>query len=582
MKPIPVTLTDSPFKERNQVNRRYLLQLDPQRLLSNFYAEAGLNSNIHTLPPAYGGWEQPHMQVRGCIVGHYMSACAMYAFFQADVELRGRAMQMVDGLALCQSENENGWCGSIPPVYLDRIARGKWVWAPHYNVHKTMMGLADVYRYTGYHKALEVLERWSEWFLNWTAQFTQEQMQDILDWETGGMMEVWADLYGMTGKTIYKTLMERYTHHRFFAPLLEGKDILSATHANTTIPEAHGMARAYQVTGEDIYRKYAEGYLLQVLDGLEPLCTSGQTTGEHWVRHLHHELLGQQTQEHCSVYNMIRLCEYVMTWNPQARFADYVEKNIHNGLLAQQRAKDGMTTYYLPMETGGRKSWSTPENHMTCCQGTTLQANASYESRLLYETETGLSLQQYIPFITNWEFQGRPVNIRLDVDEHILSYSRRCHFNEYRVQFSASKATPFTLTLRIPSWSTETTLYKNGQQIGTYPAGTCQWVDIPGNWQNDTVRMVCQKRLHTMQLGNSSLRAVLYGSTVLAGLTDSNGVLREVSAAKLEDCFHPRANCDWNANPRTWQCDIGEHSIRFLPLSDIDEEIYTVYFHMKD
>ena len=45
--------------------------------------------------------------------------------------------------------------------------------------------------------------------------------------------------------------MDRYYRRRLFEPLLEGKDVLTNMHANTTIPEVLGCARAYEVTGEE-------------------------------------------------------------------------------------------------------------------------------------------------------------------------------------------------------------------------------------------------------------------------------------------------------------------------------------------
>lgn len=32
-------------------------------------------------------------------------------------------------------------------------------------------------------------------FYRWSSQFTRKEFDDILDFETGGMLEVWADLY---------------------------------------------------------------------------------------------------------------------------------------------------------------------------------------------------------------------------------------------------------------------------------------------------------------------------------------------------------------------------------------------------
>ena len=58
------------------------------------------------------------------------------------------------------------------------------------------MGLVDMYRLAQNEQALDVLVKFAEWFHRWSSQFTREEFDDILDVETGGMLEVWADLYG--------------------------------------------------------------------------------------------------------------------------------------------------------------------------------------------------------------------------------------------------------------------------------------------------------------------------------------------------------------------------------------------------
>ncbi len=573
MKQLRATLLEGPAMAHREANRRYLLSLENDRMFANFYIQAGLNSNRHTPPKTYGGWELPDTQVHGNISGHYLSACAMAAHFSGDMELLGRVIKAVDILEECQQEGEDGYLGAIPSVYLDRIARKKWVWAPHYNIHKTIMGLADAYKYCKIEKALEILSRMADWFLNWTAKFSYERMQDILDYETGGVMEVWADLYGLTGDTRYKTLMERYAHFRFFDPILEGKDVLTNTHANTTIPEAHGMARAYQVTGEEKYRKLAQGYLDLALFHRDALATGGQTTGEVWVKDLSHADLGSQTQEHCTVYNMIRLCEYVMTWDDDVRYADYIEQNITNGLMAQHRLSDGMNTYYLPTGTGGKKDWSTPCDTMTCCLGTTMQANASWESRIFFEKDGGLAVAQYLPAKLTWEKNGNAVQAELTTRYDDENFQRP----EKPVQvlhITCPQPTEFTLTLRIPSWSAGTRILVNGREVLAEAAGVCRWFEIPGLWQNDTVELFCTESLRVCPLGDTDYQAFLYGPAVLAGLTEQDGVLRGVTA----DDLAPRARHDWGFGSNTWEARSPHGTVALKPLRDVDEERYTVYF----
>ncbi len=107
-------------------------------------------------------------------------------------------------------------------------------------------------------------------------------------------------------------------------------------HANTTIPEVQGAARAYEVTGEERYRRIVENYWDLAVRQRGMYATGGQTCGEIWTP------MGQQSarlsemnQEHCTVYNMMRLSEYLLRWTGEAEYADYYERNLYNGIFAQ-------------------------------------------------------------------------------------------------------------------------------------------------------------------------------------------------------------------------------------------------------
>ena len=151
--------------------------------------------------------------------------------------------------------------GLSPRTYLDWVARGKEVWAPHYTHPQDADGtLQEMYALAGNEQALDIVKAWAQWFHRWTNRFSREQMDDILDVETGGMLEVWANVYGVTGKQEHLDLLHRYDRPRLFDRLLAGDDPLTNKHANTTVPEAHGAARAWEVTGDDRWRRIVEAY----------------------------------------------------------------------------------------------------------------------------------------------------------------------------------------------------------------------------------------------------------------------------------------------------------------------------------
>lgn len=236
---------------REERNRQYLMKLQNVHLLRNFQLEAGRYTGRGSDREAMNGWEDPSCQLRGHFLGHWLSAAAFRYEETGDREIKAKTEAIIDELALCQKDNGGQWACSIPEKYLHWLGVGKMVWAPQYTVHKLFMGLIDVYRLMGYEKALEIADKLADWFYDWSGKYTREEFDNILDCETGGMLESWTDLYEITGKEKYKTLMDRYYRARLFDPLVEGKDVLTNMHANTTIPEVMGCARAYEVTGDE-------------------------------------------------------------------------------------------------------------------------------------------------------------------------------------------------------------------------------------------------------------------------------------------------------------------------------------------
>ena len=143
-----VRLLDGPFKYNMLRNKKYLLELDSDRLLNQFRVTSGLP----TTTEPYGGWESPKRELRGHSMGHYLTAlCLMYAS-TGDADLKKRVSYLVAELAKCQeamtSQGFNkGFLSAYPESFFDRVDSCKPVWAPYYTLHKIMAGLLDAYLY---------------------------------------------------------------------------------------------------------------------------------------------------------------------------------------------------------------------------------------------------------------------------------------------------------------------------------------------------------------------------------------------------------------------------------------------------
>jgi DUF1680 family protein len=581
MPPGKVSLLPGLFQQRAEVNRRYLLSLRSESLLQNHYLEAGLWSVPDRPEDCHWGWESPTCQLRGHFLGHWLSAAAHLFANTGDLELKGKADRIVSELGRCQRENGGEWAGSIPEKYLDWIARGKKVWAPHYTLHKTLLGLYEMASLAGNEQAFEILLRWAGWFYRWTGQFSRQQMDALLEVETGGMMELWADLYALTGQAEHLELMRRYERRRFFDALLSGGDALTSQHANTRIPEVHGAARAWEVTGESRWRQVVEAFWRSAVTERGSFCTGGQTDGEIWTPP--GELachLSQKNQEHCTVYNMLRLADYLFRWSGDAAYADYWERNCYNGLLAQQHPETGMVAYFLPLKAGSVKKWSTPTASFWCCLGTLVQAHACYENNIFFEDDDGLVISQAIPSQVTWERSGARIFMRLEAAEP-LAPNRGPGGRAFLLRIHCDHPVEFTVKVRIPWWANGQVVIQAAGQDRSPQEVRSGWASIHRAWEEDIVSIDLPSRLAVCSLPDApEMVAFLDGPAVLAGLA-SQEILLEGDPEDPQTMIAAVDELEWYEHRQGFRSRVSPHGVRFLPLYEVRDETYSVYFPIR-
>ena len=611
-----VVLREGELLMKEAENRNYLMELQSDALLQNFYQEAGLHQNFGSKSMAHGGWEDPTCQLRGHFLGHWLSAAAMRYFEIGDEEILAKAKHVVHELKKCQDENGGIWVASIPEKYFYWIARGKQVWAPHYNVHKTFMGLCDMYRYAGCKEALDVAVSFAKWFYDFTKEKTREEMDNILDFETGGMLEVWADLYEFTKNGMFLELIEKYDRHRLFDPLLKGVDVLTNMHANTTIPEAIGAAKVYEVTGNERYKEIALKYWETAVTKRGCFVTGGQTCGEIWTPlHSMAQRLGDKNQEHCTVYNMIRLADILFKWTGDVKFLDYIEQNLYNGIMAQgyfrgghangQTAdypEEGLITYFLPMSAGLRKGWGNKFNDFFCCHGTLVQANAAHNRYLYYADGDNVYTGVYAASIAEFELSGKKVTLeqRRDtlsgsfhssstssaeqaIDDNTHIYPHQPDIMKQCFTVKTDGDCEFTLNLRLPKWlNRKPELTVNGEITDISVLEKDGFVKVRRVFKNgDEISLSLPLDIYATKLdGSDDMYAFSYGPIVLAGLSDCERTLH-LKGHKLEELLVHDNEREWGSWKETFKTRYQDAGIKFIPLKNIGYERYQVYFPVE-
>lgn len=577
------------FKERADINRAYLMELETESLLQNFYLEAAIRTD-RGLEDMHLGWESPACQLRGHFLGHWMSAAAMLCAQNNDRELKAKLDIVIDELERCQKMNGGEWVGSIPEKYFAILASGEYIWSPQYTMHKTLMGLYHSVLYAENAKAAEIMSRAADWYMRWTEQMRTENPHAVYSGEEGGMLEVWAGMYRLTGEEKYLTLAERYSSPSLFRQLENGEDALSDCHANASIPWAHGAAAMYEVTGDERWLDIVKAFWKCAVEDRESFCTGGQNSGEYWIAPKKlGAFLGERTQEFCTVYNMVRLADYLFGFTGDKRYADYIEKNLYNGFLAQQNKRTGMPTYFLPLKSGGKKRWGSRTRDFWCCHGTMVQAHTLYPVLCWYEDGGRVIIGQYINSVYE-----RSDNVTITQNVDMKYYGEGAYFDEndnsrmsrwyLKINVCTKEPEKFTLSLRIPDWVIcEPTVTVNGKPLRfTCGSGFC---DIERVWGNDTVNVYFPAALTTSGLPDMpGIKAFLEGPIVLAGLRGGDCGISVTQGeppvnALVSVTEHTYDTFPWRQSVyRT----VGQpENFDFVPLYDVTDEEYTIYFTVK-
>jgi len=583
-----VRVTDKALLDLVERNRDFLQGLETDRLLHTFRLTAGLPTSAEPL----GGWEKPDVELRGHFTGHFLSGCALMSMSAGDTMLRDKGNLVVAELAKCQKANGaasgDGYLSAFPPSFFDRLKAGQKVWAPWYTLHKIMAGLLDMYVLARNEQALDVVRGMAGWTKRWTDTLSDDDMARVLRVEFGGMNEALYNLYAVTGVKDYADAAHRFDDERLFAPLAEGRDELKGLHVNTQIPKIIGAARRYELTGDQRYRRIAEFFWTQVTQH-RAYATGGTSNDEHWRTDpdkLAGEL-GYSTEECCCTYNMLKLTRHLFAWSPEARYFDYYERAMFNGILGTMNPKDGLTMYYVPLAAGYWKVFASPRGSFWCCTGTGVETFAKLADSVYFHDENSLFVNQFVASELDWEEKG----IRVRQDTAFLSRG------EVRLRIVTAKPAQMALRIREPYWTDgKMTVTVNGKPAAATRAGGYFVVDRP--WGNgDELRATMPMSLHVHAMpDDDTLQAIMYGPLVLAGDLGREGVTDamrrggdnppEMPAPPAAPEFvaesrDPQSWIDLTAkSPLTFKTKGQSRDVAMMPLSRIVDQRYGVYWRV--
>ena len=517
-----VSLNPSRWLDNQDRTLAYLLFVDTDRLLYNFRSNHGLDTQA---AETNGGWDAPDFPFRTHAQGHFMSAWAHCYAVLAEEECKNRATYMVEELAKCQANNEEagfseGYLSGFPESEIDKVAdrtldNGN---VPFYSIHKTMAGLLDIWRYVGNDQAMEVLTNMASWVDTRTSKLSEDQMQEMMQTEYGGMNDILAQLYRETNEERWITAAKRWDHKVVFDPLADGRDELDGLHANTQAQKFIGVVHEYHSTGEQRYLDIAQNAWNYVVNA-HSYAIGGNSKAEHF-----HEpnaiaaYLDEDTCETCNTYNMLKVTRELWANEPSAHYFDYYEKALLNHLLGVQHpdSEHGHITYFTSLNPGGRRgvgpawgggTWSTDYDSFWCCQATSLETNTKLMDSIYWHDDSTLYVNLFIPSTVSWAEKDVTVTQNTTIPETDTT--------ELKIEGSGS----FTLRVRIPDWTNEEAhVLINGERDDSISAEPGTYANIEREWTTgDTIGVKLPMKLRQIAANDDANKVALaYGPAVLA------------------------------------------------------------------
>ena len=516
-----VILLDGPFKHARDLNIQTLLMYNVDRLLAPYRKEAGLPIKAKGFP----NWDG----LDGHIGGHYLSAMAMNYAATGNKICKKRMEYMIDELKACQDANGLkypewgvGYVGGVPgseglwpKIKAGDIAVIWRYWVPWYNVHKMYAGLRDAWLYAGNETAKNMFLRFCDWAISITDRLSDAQMESMLDNEHGGMNEIFADAYQMTGDEKYLNAAKRFSHKMLLDAMASGADNLDNKHANTQVPKAIGFQRIAELSDDKKYHE-AGKFFWKVVARERSLVFGGNSRREHFpAKSACYDYVNEvEGPESCNTYNMLKLTENLFRVEPQSGYADFYERALYNHILSTQHPEHGGYVYFTPARPRHYRVYSSPNQGMWCCVGSGMENHGKYNQFIYTHQNNTLYLNLFIASELTWS--EKKMKIR-----QVTKFPY-----EDRTRLTVSKGSGnFNLMVRHPQWVKENALKitLNGKEI-PYEVDPSGYIAIDRHWKKgDVVEIHLPMHNWYEPLPNvPNYIAMLHGPIVLAAKTGTD------------------------------------------------------------
>ncbi len=273
-----------------------------------------------------------------------------------------------------------------------------------------------------------------------------------------------------------------------------------------------GICEMYRATGE---RKYLDAAvaLAKSIREEELFITGTGSEGEHWFKGR-----SQQTRivfnpaETCVTTHWMYLCWQLLRLTGDPVYADEMERSLYNALLGALLPDGHWWGYYDGLLGERVPSWvAQADIGLSCCIVSGCRGLMLTPFWSVMQTAEGPAVNLYFPgYAETKTASGGRVRIEMATD-----YPRE---GIVRISVKPDQPETFTVTLRIPAWSRETTLKVNGEaqpvQPGTYATINRQWAD------GDQIELTLDLRTQVVEAPDGKGQLALQRGSIVLALDD--------------------------------------------------------------
>ena len=445
----------------------------------------------------------------------------------------------------------------------------------------------DCYELAGNQKALEVARNMGHWVykrLKGLPQDTRNRMwNSYIAGEYGGMNEIMARLYQITGEECFLITAKFFDNTRFFFGdakrrhgLAKNVDTIRGRHANQHIPQVIGALESYTNTGNSCYYDVAanfwniceNGYMYSIggVAGATNPNNAECFTAE--PNTLFRNGLSQAGQnETCATYNLLKLARKLFAFDHDAKYMDYYERAMYNHILASVDRDNSGNTYHVPLNPGARKSFGNANmDGFTCCNGTALESGTKLQDSIYFKqvNDEVLYVNLFVPSQLDWRSRG----------VKLIQSTNFPYADTSTLEIRGGGE--FTIQIRVPTWARAgMKVQVNGQRQnvegvpGTYLALRRQWQE------GDVIDLEIPMSFHLARMMDQpNIASLFYGPVLLAA--EESGAREDYRSVKLRLDDEEK---NFTGNPATLHFQIGDTKVR--PFFEFYDTCYSAYLDVE-